>query len=258
MSEKILNDNINIECKASGKDDRIINYVATKESVLNESGRLFKVDGMDLSYLKKFKSIYYNHNTEQLPIGKAVSVRKQGDEVRIAVQFAEMEENGFADTLYKLVKNGYVNGGSIGVTANYKDIEFPEKPVKVNGKEVAMIVHKSALKEFSITPKPDNRAAVPLNAAIEAGVIDELEAKEFEMIYSASPETEENGEQINAEDEVSVLKARIAELELLVAEREMDEETEDSVYDELYAEFCDDVKNDSDEEDDSWMDEYLS
>jgi len=266
MSESI-NTNLVLEAQASKKNERVINYIATKE-IVDSMGRLFLVSGMDLSYLKKFKSIYYNHNKNDLPIGKANSVRKSGDEVRIAVEYAKMEENSFADTVYKLVRAGYINGGSIGITASMDDVEFPEK-MKHKGKQVKMLVKKSKLHEFSITPNPANDGAVPLNAsldkAVEEGVIDELEANEFKIILrdaKVDDNTEEehvagpNPEQTINEDVVS-LQARIAELELQLKEQEAEEESQDSVYAELYDEFIDTTESDDNQDEDSWMSEFL-
>lgn len=257
---------IDFEAK-NPKNDREITYILTKESVLNESGRLFKVADMDLSYIKEMKSVYYNHNTDDLPIGKINRIWKTGDEIRATVEFADMETSSIADTIFRLIKGKYINGGSIGVTANSKDIEFPEKPMKVGGKQVAMIIHKSELKEFSITPRPDNRAAVPLNASIDAamkdGVIDETEANEFKLFYSKIEATSENETDVtsnpeqtntNSIDEVVALKAKIAELELQLKEQAMDEELEGSVYDELYAEFIGD--NNTNDEKDSFDELY--
>ncbi len=238
------NFNLFMEAKAS-KEDRVINYIATKE-IVDSHGRLLKVSGMDLSILKQLKSIYWNHNTYDPPIGKAISVRKSGDEVRVSVKFAEPEEYGFADTIYKMVRGGYINGGSIGITADYQDIDYPEK-MKVGGKQVKMVVNKSQLKEFSVTPTPANLSAVPLNAALEAGVIDELEANEFKIVCKdiESETNDENSSSIDEKSEqneketvdVASLTARVAELELLLKEQEMEEESKDSIYTSIYDEF---------------------
>ena len=116
--------NIFMEAKKSKDDNRTIRYIATKEAV-DSMGRVFKVAGMDLSPLKKFKSIYWNHNTDDLPIGQATAIRKRKDEVYVDVKFAKMDENSFADTVYKLVRGGYINGGSIGISADLKWMDSP-------------------------------------------------------------------------------------------------------------------------------------
>jgi len=253
-----------LEAKETNDKDRTITYIATKESV-DSMGRIFKVAGMDLSHLKKFKSIYWNHNTDERPIAKATSIRKRnGDEVLVAVQFATEEENSFADSVYRLVRGNYINGGSVGISADLKDVEYPEKPMKVGGKEVRMIVHKSKLKEFSITPTPANENAVPLNAsldkAMEDGIINEEEVKEFQLMCSkdenleSTNEDTNNPEQRSNEDNIT-LKARVAELELQLKEQEMEEETQDSVYDALYDEFVE--PNQEDNEDKDILDEYF-
>lgn len=260
---------VDLEAAKSTDEDRTIEYIATKE-IVDSMGRIFKVAGIDLSPLKQLKSIFWNHNIDDLPIGKATSIRKTGDEIRIKVQFATSDEYSFADTVYKLVRGKYINGGSVGITAEMSDVEYPEKPTKVNGKEVRMIVHKSQLKEFSITPRPANMAAVPLNAsldkAIEDKVIDEVEANEFRLICKEqgidintyNKEIENNTsvkmEQTNI-DQIAVLKARVAELELQLKEQEMEEETKDCIYSKIYDEFF--TKDENRDSVDELYDEYL-
>jgi hypothetical protein len=259
-----------LQAKASEEEDRTIEYIATKE-IVDSMGRVFKISGMDLSPLKQLKSIYWNHFTDQPPIAKAEAVKKHsGDEVRIVAKFATPEEYGFADTIYKLVKGGYINGGSVGISADIKDVEYPDRPTKINGKDVKMIVHKSKLHEFSITPNPANMAAVPLNAAMKDGIIDEVEAKEFELMckqISKNDNSEEKTEQ-NINDENVILKSRIAELELLLKEKVMEDENEDSIYASLYDEFkvqekesndnlLDEFFEDKDDQTDSLLDEFF-
>lgn len=250
------------EAKENKDKERTITYIATKESV-DAMGRVFKVAGMDLSHLKKFKSIYWNHQTNERPIAKAISVRKRkGDEVIVDVTFATAEENAFADSIYRLVRGNYINGGSVGITADMKDVEYPEKLTKMGGKEVRMIVHKSKLKEFSITPIPANENAVPLNAsldkAMEDGIINEDEVKEFQNLCSKADDNHEaNREQTINDEDMVTLKARVAELELQLKEQEMEEETEGSVYDELYAEFVEPSQDDNKDDKDSLLDGFF-
>jgi len=264
MTKEKIESNVILKAKAKENKDkeRTITYIATKESV-DSMGRLFKISGMDLSPLKKFKSVFWNHTTYDLPIGKATSVRKRnGDEVVIDVQFATAEENSFADSIYRLVRGNYINGGSVGISADMKDVEYPDKPVKVGGKEVRMIVYKSKLKEFSITPTPANENAVPLNAsldkAMEDGVINEDQMKEFQLMCSkADDNQDENAEQTTNEEDNIALKARIAELELQLKEQEMEEETQDSIYESLYDEFIGSSQDDNEDKETSILDEYL-
>jgi len=266
MSNKTKGFNLFLEAKNS-KDERTIDYIASKQ-VVDEMGRVFIIKGMDISPLKQLKAIFYNHETYGLPIAKAAYVRKHGDEIRIGATFAKPEDYSFADSVYKLVRGKFIIGGSIGVKAYTKDIEYPEKPMKIGGKEVRMIIHKSKLEEFSITPNPANRSAVAINAsldeAIKNEVIDEVEASEFKLVADV-----ENYEPIASDyddrsladctvkmDDPIVLKAKIVELELQLKEQEMEEELEASVYEDLYDEFKDVNKKDKDDKY-SVLDEYF-
>ena len=244
------------EAKASKDEDRVIEYIASKE-IVDDMGRIFKISGMDLSLFKKFKSVFWNHNTWDVPIGKGIAARKKGDEVRIKVKFAEESDYPFADTVYKLVRGGYINGGSVGISVDPNEIEYPENK-KVGGKPVRMIVNKSTLREFSITPMPANVAAVPLDAALKDGVITDEEMVEFKAMIEKEKPEDKNIDEKDPTDEIIELKAKILELELQIKDQEIEEETADSIYEQLYDEFT--VSEDKDEEDDedSLLDEYLT
>lgn len=59
-------------------------------------------------------AVFLNHNYEQLPIGKSISLKKQADGKLISkTQFA-VDEFDVAATVYKLVKGGYMPDVSIG------------------------------------------------------------------------------------------------------------------------------------------------
>jgi len=270
----------------AAKEDRVVEFIASKE-VVDRGGDLVKVKGVDLKDFKKNPVIMWSHMHDAPPIAKAVSMRKSGDELKMKVQFATSEEYGFADTIYKLIKGGYINATSIGIIPDYESMEYPGGK-ELNGKKVRRIINKSSLIELSILPIPMNQDALrtkALNKAIQDGVIDDVELKEFEMM---SQDVEKNPEQTNTNEtlskddianklkdfgytveelnmitkgkeykkEVIELKARIAELELQLAEKEMEIEEEDSIYKDLYDEFTE-TKNIDKTVIDELFDEYV-
>jgi len=224
----------------SSKEDRTIEFIASKE-IVDRSGNLIKIGGIDTSSYKANPVVLWTHRSDEPPIGKAVGIRRKGDELRIKVQFATPEEYGFADTIYKLADNGYINAGSIGLFLDSKGVEYPEN-MKVGGKEVRRLINKSELFDFSITPIPRNRKTLKASVllqALDSGVIDDVELKEYELMSEGVVEgfEEEVKDDKEEENEVITLKAKVAELELQLKEQEMEEESKDSIYDELYNEF---------------------
>jgi HK97 family phage prohead protease len=263
--------NTDMVMKATKDEDRIVEFIASKE-VVDRGGDVVKIKGMDLRDYKKNPVIMWSHRHDDPPIGKAVSMTKSGDELKMKVQFATPEEYGFADTIYKLVKGGYIKATSIGIIPDYESMEYPESK---NKKAARRIINKSSLFELSIVPIPMNQDALAtgksLSKAIEDGVIDDLELTEYNLMSKDTETTTEPETDIKDADTVIVeLKSRIAELELQIKEQEMDAELEDDIYSDLYDDFVGEKKVDKDvidelydefmskaEDDNDILDEYL-
>ena len=87
--EKIFISTI-MEMKASADNDRVVEFIASKE-VVDRSGDVVKIKGIDFKAFKKNPVIMWSHRHSDPPIGKAVGIRKVNDELRIKVQFATQE-----------------------------------------------------------------------------------------------------------------------------------------------------------------------
>lgn len=57
------------DVKTANKEDRIVEFIATKE-IKDYDGDIVKVDGMDISKLKKTKSFLWSHQQTMPPVGK--------------------------------------------------------------------------------------------------------------------------------------------------------------------------------------------
>jgi hypothetical protein len=124
---------------------------------------------------------------------------KKAGELIMKVKFAEPEINGFADTVYKLIKGGYLNAVSIGFLPDFESIEYLK-----NKKGVYRIFHKSSLLELSVVPVPANQGALVTGKALNDGVIDELELKEYEMYCKMLNDDSVDEEDSFIEDELEV------------------------------------------------------
>lgn len=243
MEQKQVFINTEFETKTA-EEDRTIEFIVSKE-IVDRGGDVVKIKGIDLKNFKKNPVIMLSHNHSDLPIGKAISMRKTGDELRMKVEFPTPEVYSLGDTVYKLVKGGFLNATSVGIIPDYKSMEFPE------GKGGASrIINKCELFEVSVVGIPMNQSAlrVKMTKAIDDGVIDELEYKELETAYIKSEMKEDQSDErdTSLENEVIELKAKVAELELQLKEQEMDAELEDDIYAQLYDEFTTDKKIDKD------------
>jgi len=245
--DKLFINTTSLKAAKAEDEDRTIEFVASKE-IVDRGGDLVKIKGIDLKNYKKNPVICWAHGHSDLPIGKAVNIRKTGDELRIKVQFPTPEEYGFADTIYKLCKGKYLNGCSVGIIPDYKSNEYIDDK---NG--VTRVINKCEFVELSVAPLPMNPQTLQINKdlmnkAIADGVIDDVELGEYELMCKGSTNSEKNHDTDgNLEhkdtnetvDEVVVLKAKVAELELQLFDEKTNKELENSIYKELYEEFKD-------------------
>lgn len=188
--------------KSDDESDRTVTFVATKE-VVDRDGEIIIVKGIDLKNFKRNPLILFSHDRSGLPIGKAVNVKKTQDgEMHVKVQFAEPEVYGFADTVYKLVKGGYLNAVSIGFIPDFNAIRRDEKTG-------ARIYDKTELLEISVVALPAQQEALVLGKAMKDGVIDDVEAKEWKLYCEKALETQEDNKFTQLEEELNILKASI-------------------------------------------------
>lgn len=163
------------DTKTLDSDNRLVEFIASKE-IADRDKEIVKIKGIDIKNYKKNPVILWSHDSQSLPIGKAVKITKKDDELKIKVQFATAEEYPFADTVYKLVKGGYLKATSIGFMPDFKEVLYNEE------KQTRTFL-KSELYEMSIVNVPANPGALStgksITKAFEDKVISEEELKLF-------------------------------------------------------------------------------
>jgi HK97 family phage prohead protease len=179
MENKNIIKSSQVEIKASDEEKRIIEAIGSKE-VVDRDKEIVRVDGIDLKNYKKNPVVLFGHNARDLPVARAekVWIDKDTKSLMFKLQFPEPEVSSFADTVYKLMKAGYLNTMSIGFVPDWKAVEYDEKAG-------TRIFNKVELLEVSIVPVPANPSAVVTSKmfqkAVDDEVIDELELKDFEL-----------------------------------------------------------------------------
>lgn len=164
----------------TAKEERTVEFIASKE-IVDRDGDIVKVAGIDIKNYKKDPVVLWAHDHRGLPVAKSIRTWKTRDGLlKIKPQFPEMEVYAFADTVYKLVKGGYLNTVSIGFIPNYEKIEHVD-PKKNKG--ASRIYNEVELLEVSIVPVPSNPEALiqsrGITKALADNVIDELELQEL-------------------------------------------------------------------------------
>jgi HK97 family phage prohead protease len=193
---------------ASGKADRV--------------GDIVKIEGIEyVNYLKN-PVILWAHDHYALPVGKAVAVENAKGKLTMTIQFATAEEYAFADTVYRMVLGGYLNGVSIG--ARVKEAEWMKDD---EGNIVGRKFTSLELLELSVVPIPaDSKALV---TAVKSG---NVSCEEFEECFTKTLEApldlpSENPVQVKTDEgalksveEESLMKEQIEQLEKRIAELE--------------------------------------
>lgn len=157
--------------KKINNESREIDFIASKE-IKDRQSEIVKIAGINLKNFRLNPVILFAHNYSDLPIGKATKITKDGDELKVRIQFAEPETYAFADTCFKLVSGGFLSALSIGFQPDYKQVVYDEK-------NNTRIFNSTELLEISLVSVPAQQAALISSKAMKAGVIDEIEQKDF-------------------------------------------------------------------------------
>jgi len=127
-------------------------------SAVDRYGERIKLEGINTKHYNG--TVLYGHDYEGLPIGKTLKLwkDKENDFLRAKLQLA-VDEYPFANTIYKLIKGGYLTDVSIGGLV--EDSGYDEENATVNKLEMV---------EFSIVPIGANRDAKIVAASINKSV----------------------------------------------------------------------------------------
>jgi HK97 family phage prohead protease len=256
--------NITVKTKSTDEDKREIEAIASVQKKDRDNDILY-LDGLDIANFKQNPVILWSHDSSQPPIARATKVWVEGKQLKLKMQFPTSEEYSFADTIYKLVKGGYINNLSVGFKPDYEKTSFNEKNRGYEFKAAELL-------EVSIVNIPANSGAKiitrSLDDAVKSNVIDDIERKEVELMLNdlkdveqVTTEQESQSEKIaeqnitNKDNEIETLKNQIAELQSqvksLVNKSSEADTTDDDLYNWVFEENLDFVssKDDSNETD---------
>lgn len=171
----IVRSTANIQVKTIDEANRTITAIASSET-RDRYGDVVKQDGIQVKNFMKNPVIPFAHKYKELPVAKALKVwkgKEGGKKVTyFKAQFADFE---FAETVFKLLKEGFLNAFSIGFAPrSWED-------AKEDGIGWTRYFTKTELLEISVVPVPANPDALAL--AVSKGVISEDEEKEFFSVY---------------------------------------------------------------------------
>ena len=91
---------------------RIVTYVFSDDSVARD-GHTIASNGWALAPFRKNPVFLFAHDANQPPIGRVLEVGTVGGKLRGAVEYLDRDVYPFADTIFQMVKRGYLNAVSV-------------------------------------------------------------------------------------------------------------------------------------------------
>ena len=177
---------IPVQVRVVADDERVLEFIASTDSVDRAGDRIDQ--NWDLKGFRKNPVFLWAHRYSELPIGKIlrITVEKSGDKqfTKIAVRFIGPETYPFADTVYKMYRDGTLNAVSIGfIPLKRKELNDKEREEAGLGRWGEWYV-KSELLEVSGVTVPMNREA--LETAVRGGIFKGLEQSEIDKLLETS------------------------------------------------------------------------
>ena len=96
----------------SNDNGRIITYIFSDDSVARD-GHTIASDGWQLAAFRENPVFLFAHDQDQPPIGRVVDVGPTGGKLRGAVEYLDRDIYPFADTIFQMVKRGFLNAVSV-------------------------------------------------------------------------------------------------------------------------------------------------
>jgi HK97 family phage prohead protease len=134
-------------------DNRTMRFVFSDSSV-DRSGDTIAADGWDISSFVKNPVALWAHDSSAPPIGRASNVGPSKGKLVGDIEFMPPEISQFADSIYLMVKGGYINAVSVGfIPLEYTFSADKDRPYGIDFK-------KQELLEISVCPVPCNPNAL--------------------------------------------------------------------------------------------------
>lgn len=136
------------------------------DDTVDADNEVVDLKSMDLTPLKERQFVAYNHNYSIPPIGKSIWQKLTGNKIIAKTLYAVTPPAGvsldkwFPNTIFHLIKNGFLPGKSIGGVA--KKVAPTAEEIAANPvlKDVKFIRKNAKVYEYSVTPIQANKNAI--------------------------------------------------------------------------------------------------
>ena len=129
---------------------RTIRFVISSSSEDRDKD-VVAVGGWKLDNYLKNPVVMWAHDYRALPVAKCLSIAPRGDKLVAEAQFPSPDLYPFADTVFRMLKGGYLGATSVG---------FRPLKAEPNAKRGGVDFHEQELLEFSVVPIPSNQEAL--------------------------------------------------------------------------------------------------
>ena len=99
--------------KATSDGSRRVRFVASDETV-DRYGDIIRASGWQLENFRKNPVLLFGHQSGQLPVGKVDPIAVEGTRLIAHAEFTPEGMSGFADTVWAMVDQGFVQAASVG------------------------------------------------------------------------------------------------------------------------------------------------
>jgi HK97 family phage prohead protease len=177
--------------------DRQFTFTISDPTV-DRSNDTIAINGWQLGSYSKNPIVLWAHAGALLPIGRSVKLWVEGNKLRAAMQLAPKEANADPESVYQLIKLGFLRAASVGfLPIRY---ELSDKPDRKFGIDL-----QQELLEWSVVSVPANAACTIDLPAAGKRAITEAEA-------AARPQVDFERRQRDAERrrrQIELLRARV-------------------------------------------------
>jgi HK97 family phage prohead protease len=143
------------EIKTVGDESDRTELFVISTGAVDRDGDTINPKGWMLDNFAKGGSILFGHKQSELPVATPVKTFVQGGKLMGSAKFASAEDgNPFADSVYRMVKAGFLRSASVGFLPH--DFEISER----TDMSVGFDFLKQELLEWSVVPVPANPEAV--------------------------------------------------------------------------------------------------
>ena len=140
-------------------ESRCVSWIFSNEQVALDSHTI-KTDGWDLDDYQRNPVLLFAHDDGSPPLGRVTRIEKRGPLLVGDTEFADAETYPFADTIFKLVKRGFLNA----VSVSWFPLEY--KPARERSRPDGIDFLRQKLLEISVVPVPANPAALATARAL--------------------------------------------------------------------------------------------